>query len=95
MPIQKPSPAQIAALAAEIGYSSIAAAPEEYTAIITGLLGVYDAVDTSRSPQVLAGRAAVTTGAFRGGGPAPRVGGPDVHPAAPRIRASSPASGSG
>ncbi|WP_328293784.1 amidase [Kineococcus sp. NBC_00420] len=59
MPIQKPSPAQIAGLAAEIGYSSIAAAPEEYTGMISGMLGVYDALDAFPEPQVLAGRDAV------------------------------------
>lgn len=56
MPIQKPSPAQIAGLAAEIGYSSIAEAPEEYTGMISGMLGVYDALDAFPEPQVLASR---------------------------------------
>ncbi|RYZ24977.1 MAG: amidase, partial [Propionibacteriaceae bacterium] len=59
MPVPRPTTAEISALAAELGYTAVVDAAEEYTAIITGLLGVYDAVDTLPEPEVLAGRGPV------------------------------------
>ncbi|KQO60001.1 amidase [Curtobacterium sp. Leaf261] len=59
MSVLKPAPSQIADLAAEIGYTAIADAPEEYTAMISGMLGVYDALDAIPEPEVLHGRAPV------------------------------------
>lgn len=59
MSVQKPSPTQIASLAAEIGYTEIADAPEEYTAMISGMLGVLDALDAIPEPEVLVSRDAV------------------------------------
>ncbi|GAB2579683.1 amidase [Microlunatus antarcticus] len=59
MSLPTPTSAAISALASELGYTAVADAPDEYTAIITGLLGVYDAVDSVPEPHVLPGRAAV------------------------------------
>ncbi len=51
MSVQQPTPAQIADLASKIGYSDIAAAPEEYTAMIAGMVGVYDALEAIPNPD--------------------------------------------
>ena len=59
MSVRPPTTAQVADLAARIGYADIAAAPEEYTAMIAGMTGVYDALDAIPDPQVLSGRDAV------------------------------------
>lgn len=53
MSVQQPTPAQIADLASKIGYSDIAAAPEEYTAMIAGMVGVYDALEAIPEPGLL------------------------------------------
>lgn len=59
MTVQKPTKAQIAELAAQIGYTSIAEAPQEYTAMIAGMVGVYDALEAIPEPEVLRSRGAV------------------------------------
>ncbi|KTR40720.1 hypothetical protein NS263_06580 [Curtobacterium oceanosedimentum] len=59
MSVRPPTTAQVADLAARIGYADIAAAPEEYTAMIAGMTGVYDALDAIPDPQVSSGRDAV------------------------------------
>lgn len=58
MSVQRPTSAQIAGLAAEIGYSDIAEAPEEYTAMISGMVGVLDALEAIPEPEILPSRAA-------------------------------------
>ncbi|WP_179274605.1 MULTISPECIES: amidase [unclassified Rhodococcus (in: high G+C Gram-positive bacteria)] len=59
MSVQKPSSAQIASLAAEIGYTDIAEAPEEFTAMISGMVGVLDALSAIPETEVLRSRDAV------------------------------------
>ncbi|KQQ00521.1 MULTISPECIES: amidase [unclassified Rathayibacter] len=59
MSVQKPTSAHIADLAAEIGYTDIAEAPEEYTAMISGMVGVLDALNAIPEPEVLSSRDAV------------------------------------
>ncbi|WNY33285.1 amidase family protein [Curtobacterium flaccumfaciens] len=56
MSVQKPTSVQIADLAAEIGYTDIAASPEEYTAMISGMVGVLDALNAIPEPEVLVSR---------------------------------------
>jgi len=56
MSVQKPTSAQIADLAAQVGYADIAAAPEEYTAMISGMVGVLDALNAIPEPEVLVSR---------------------------------------
>lgn len=45
MSVPQPTTAEISALADELGYTAVAEDAELYTAMITGMLGVYDAVD--------------------------------------------------
>ncbi len=59
MSVEKPSSAQIASLAAEIGYTDIAEAPEEFTAMISGMVGVLDALSAIPETEVLRSRDAV------------------------------------
>lgn len=59
MSVPRPTTAEIAALAGDLGYTSVVDAAEEYTAMISGMLGVYDAVDSIPEPQVLQGRGPV------------------------------------
>lgn len=59
MPVPPPTAAQISELAAQIGYTSIAESPEEFTAMISGMVGVYFAVDAIPDPDVLETRDAV------------------------------------
>lgn len=61
MSVQQPTSAQIAELAAKIGYADIAAAPKEYTAMISGMVGVYDALNAIPEPEILASRPAVAS----------------------------------
>jgi amidase len=86
MPVTPPTPLQVARLAEDIGYASIAEAPEEYTAMITGMLGVYDALDALPEPDTLPGRARVDV----------QVPGPDEDPHhAWEVRTSIHGEGSG
>ncbi|MBL7255380.1 amidase [Paractinoplanes lichenicola] len=59
MTVPKPTTADISALAQELGYPAVAEAAKEYTAMITGMLGIYDAVEAVPEPAVLPGRGAV------------------------------------
>lgn len=45
MSVPPPTTADIAAVASELGYHDVAEAPEEFAAMIAGMLGVYDAVE--------------------------------------------------
>lgn len=60
MPVPAPTTADISALATELGYTDVADAAEEYTAMITGMLGVYAALDAVPDPDVLPGREPVS-----------------------------------
>lgn len=59
MSVTSPTPTLIADIAAEIGYADIAAAPDEYTAMIAGMLRVYDALDAVPEDDTRPGRAPV------------------------------------
>lgn len=59
MSVPRPSTADISALATELGYTAVVDDAEQYTAMITGMLGVYDALDAVPETPVLTGRAPV------------------------------------
>jgi amidase len=56
VPVPAPSPTDVAQHATELGYTAVAAAADQYAAMITGMLGVYDAVEAVPDPVVLPGR---------------------------------------
>ena len=56
MTVPVPTTAEIASMAGELGYNDIAESAEEFTTMITGMLGVYDALDQIADPEVLTGR---------------------------------------
>ena len=59
MPVPPPTTADVTDIARELGYTAVVGAAEEYVAMITGMLGVYDALDAVPDPEVLPGRARV------------------------------------
>jgi amidase len=56
MPIPKPTPADLARIAERIGYRSALDSIEDYTAMVSGMLDAYDAIDTVEEQPVLATR---------------------------------------
>lgn len=59
MTIPEPTTDEIAATARELGYDDVADSAEEYTQMITGMLGVYEALDAIDDPEVLVSRGPV------------------------------------
>lgn len=56
MTVPRPSTTEISLLANELGYTTVADSAELYTNIVTGMLGVYDAIEAIPETPILTGR---------------------------------------
>ncbi|GGG16567.1 amidase [Rhodococcoides trifolii] len=60
MPVPAPTATEISQLAGELGYTAVSDSADEYTEMIAGMLGIYDALDAIPEPKPLPDREPVS-----------------------------------